>query len=54
MIGLPLFVDSLTAEAKRTMYARICIEIDVECEYPLAIPVVFDKRKVYIFPVEYN
>lgn len=53
-IELPLFVDRLTEEAKRTMYARICIEIDVDCEYPDAIPVVLDQRRVYLLPVEYD
>lgn len=53
-IGCPLFVDRLTEEATRTSYARICIKIDPDCEYPESIPVVLDERKTYLLPVEYN
>lgn len=46
VIGLLLFVHRLSKQAKRTTYAHICIEIDMDWEYPEAIPVVLDQRRV--------
>lgn len=47
-------IDKLIEEAKRTTYARICVDISADCEYSEAIPVVLDKHKAYLLPVEYN
>lgn len=36
------------------MYARICIEIGIDCDILEAILVVLDERKAYLLLVEYN
>ena len=32
--GIPLFLDTLTENLSRLSFARICIEVDVKCEFP--------------------
>lgn len=52
--GCRLFIDRLTEEVSQMTYARIFIKIDVECDYPEAIPVILDICTTYLLPVEYN
>lgn len=37
--GMQLVIEKLTEDGKHTTYTRIHIKIDVDCEYPEAIPV---------------
>ncbi|XVF45289.1 hypothetical protein PTKIN_Ptkin02bG0193700 [Pterospermum kingtungense] len=51
-IGNPLYMDNTTAERKKLVYAKVCVEIDVARKIPQDIKVVLDKtcpnRKVLI------
>lgn len=53
-VGNLLFMDMLTEEKKRTTYAKICVEIDMQCKYPNAETVVVDNKRVYNMTIEYN
>ncbi|KAF5185911.1 Rna exonuclease [Thalictrum thalictroides] len=53
-IGVPLFVDKLTEERRRTAYARMCIEVDTNCKFHKDVTVVLDQKKACTILVEYN
>ncbi|KAF5199373.1 hypothetical protein FRX31_011039 [Thalictrum thalictroides] len=53
-ISVQLFVDKLTEERRRTAYARMCIEVDTNCKFYKDVTVVFDQKKAFTIPVEYN
>ena len=33
-VGIPLHLDTLTENHSRLSFARICIEVDLNCEFP--------------------
>ncbi|RZC76286.1 hypothetical protein C5167_000417 [Papaver somniferum] len=53
-LGKPILADDYTLNRTRLSYARVCIEIDVEFDYPLSIPLMIDGKIAWEMPVEYQ
>lgn len=54
VVGNPLFIDRITEERKNMTYARICVEIDTNCNFPNTVTVFVDNRRAYNLLIEYN
>ncbi|XP_077228453.1 uncharacterized protein LOC143861411 [Tasmannia lanceolata] len=52
-IGNPLFMDSRTAEETRLSYARMCVEVDAESDFPDSIP-IHTPYGIHIQSVQYD
>lgn len=53
-LGIPLLADDCTINQTRLSYARICIEIDIDFDYPASIPLLIDGKFYFDLPVEYQ
>ncbi|XP_026437146.1 uncharacterized protein LOC113335253 [Papaver somniferum] len=53
-LGKPLSVDDCTINQDRLAFARVCIEIDVEFDYPEKIPLLIDGKFAFELPVVYQ
>ncbi|XP_039044744.1 uncharacterized protein LOC120184314 [Hibiscus syriacus] len=51
-LGLPLYMDRITAEKSRLVYAKVCIEIDVAHEVPSVVSVVLQDGSTVDVTVE--
>lgn len=52
-VGQPLFTNRLTV-GKKTDYARMCIEVKVDCTFVDSVPVILDKKRSINLDTEYN
>ncbi|PKU76688.1 RNA exonuclease 1 [Dendrobium catenatum] len=52
-VGIPLAVDSLTAQKTRLTYARVCVQVDCSAKYPDEIPISLD-GDVFSLKVQYE
>ena len=46
-VGKPLHLDSFTENHTRLSFARICIEIDMNCEFPKSILLDLGNGKIH-------
>lgn len=53
VIAKPIMMDKLTATRARMSFARVLIEISVDCEYPSSVPVFYEGKHVVDVSVEY-
>lgn len=52
VIGRPLYMDSISAACKRLVYAKVCVEIDVEKEVPSTVKLVMRDSSISLISVE--
>ncbi|XVF39101.1 hypothetical protein PTKIN_Ptkin01aG0008300 [Pterospermum kingtungense] len=52
VIGIPLYIDQITATCKRLSYAKVCVEIDVDKEIPSSVKVVMNDGSIMPIAVE--
>ena len=52
-IGNPLFMDQATTKGTRMAYARVCVEVDVDSQFPQVLCMGY-KDKVILQPVGYE
>lgn len=53
-LGIPLLTDNNTFERSRMSFATVCVEIDIDFDYPTEISVVIDGNEALKVPVEYT
>ncbi|XP_026441709.1 uncharacterized protein LOC113340872 [Papaver somniferum] len=53
-LGRPIMMDNQTLHCTRMSYARVCVEVDVNFDFPTTIPVVIDGTKRFLVDVEYS
>ena len=52
-LGTPLMLDAPTLEKKRLDFARVCVEIDIDCEFPTDFDIHMDRNMKVVIGVEY-
>ena len=52
-VGIPLHLDTLTANHSRLSYARICVEVDVNCTFPKSALLDLGNGKYSTLRIEY-
>lgn len=52
VIGIPLYMDRITASSTRLFYAKVCIEIDVKYEIPSIVKVMLKDGSISHVKVE--
>ena len=52
-IGNPLHLDSLTENLSKLSFARICIEVGVDCKFPSSFLLDMDNGKYSTIRIEY-
>ena len=52
-LGTPLMLDVPTLEKKRLDFARVCVEIDIDCEFPTHFDIHVDRNMKVVIGVEY-
>ncbi|XP_026437822.1 uncharacterized protein LOC113336042 [Papaver somniferum] len=53
-LGRPIMMDNQTLNRTRMSYAQVCVELDVNFDFPTSIPVVVDGTKKFTVEVEYS
>ena len=53
VVGIPLHLDTLTENQLRLSFARICIEVDVNCEFPKTALLDMGNGKYSTIRIEY-
>ena len=53
VVGNPLHLDSLTENQSKLSYARICVEVGVECEFPKSVLLDMGNGKYSKIRIEY-
>ncbi|XP_026377579.1 uncharacterized protein LOC113271871 [Papaver somniferum] len=53
-LGKPILVDDCTIKQSMLLYARICIEIDLDFSYPTSIALFIDGKFSFDLPIEYQ
>ena len=53
VVGNPLHLDSLTENQSKLSFARICIEVGVDCEFPKSVLLDMGNGKYSTIRIEY-
>ena len=53
VVGNPLHLDSLTENQSKLSFARICVEVGVECEFPKSVLLDMGNGKYSTIRIEY-
>lgn len=51
-VGTPIMLDKQTLNKSRMNYARVCVEVDDNCDFPSSIPVYMDGELAFEVSVE--
>ncbi|XP_026451353.1 uncharacterized protein LOC113351615 [Papaver somniferum] len=52
-VGTPIMLDKQTLNISRMSYARICVDVDANCDFPSTIPVYMDGELSFEVIVDY-
>lgn len=54
VVGKPLFADALTDSLQRLSFARICVEVDVDSEFPRSVDLDLGDGEVVAIAIDYR